>query len=230
MFQKLLLFFGICLGVNLSHAAPCSDYNTVFDGVRAARMTYGTECWLNVGEDFPPELIFRSYLITDSGSMMVFNSYGKEDTPGMTGARVFHFFPRTVEPDVVDTGTYLLVKTPNPSVVLKMERQHGRLLGLVRGVLKEAKEINRENNGGLEFKKIASGIMLDSGFNLDSDPTSDKDRTSIFRDRDGKSCTVKNHEVFIYPDDSDNLTFKFTTDKGLSAFLKQRCPALLRNF
>ena len=225
--KNVLLGLLLCLASSTTWAAACGEYNDLVDGVLLSRVTRSNECWLEVSPDLPPKLIYRDYLITDKGLMMIFNSYGEGPDSEMTGARVLFFFPRTEIPDVDRSGPDFVIHTASPNVVLHMDRKSAKLLGMEHGKVVEDPQVIPTNKGGVEFSNLNT-VWMDSGFGHGHDPTSEKTHSSIFHGANGKSCTVKNTEVFDYVGNEVNL--KFSTDAEVAKFVKTRCPQLTVNF
>src|SRR6185312_15107806 len=88
-------------------------------------------------------------------------------------------------------------------------------------------KVNPENAVGVEIIK-APTLLLDCGFTQGHDPSTEPARKSVFHDINGKTCAVKNSELFTYIGDGDNY---FTySDAALKTFLKKRCPSLTVNY
>lgn len=131
-------------------------------------------------------------------------------------------------PDAVASDKTVTVKTASPLAEFVMDATQSRLLSLVGGQISEDPKIHDGNKGGVEIKKH-QGLMLDLGFALGHDPSSEPDRKVFFEDANNVRCTVKNTEIFKY-DGSGNNNLLFSSDLELSKFLKKRCPQLLVDF
>lgn len=182
------------------------------------------QCFVSVSPVHSQGLVYRNYAVFGDGMLMAFNSFGdSEDTAKDTGAREFHFFPRL-------GSLELLIDPSVPAVAVRMA--DGGLLtfdpataqprAVDRGSVTVAPAVDRGNRGGVEFPAY-SGLMLDSGFRMGELPSMRPEAESVFRDANGRTCAVKNREVFTHA--NGDRTFKFD-DAGLKAFLKSRCPGL----
>lgn len=181
-------------------------------------------CFLSVGNFKTEGGVYRNYLFTSDGELMVFNSYGWGDDSDSTGAREYFFFPRTADLSFNwNTQSRQLEITAVSGDQFFFDYEEAQLAGMSKGQVKLATEVNKTNKGGVEILKY-QGLLLDGGFKVGSAPTSSSSRNSIFKDAAGTSCTVKNTALFTYESDGD-VFFKFS-DKDLSVFLKRVCPKL----
>lgn len=183
------------------------------------------DCVLSIKPYRGPGLIYRSYLFTSKGLLMVFNSYG----PGgidKTGAREFYFFPRTAYPSFEDLGENIKIRTSDPYQFFIMDKENGRFLDFSFGSISEDPIVSATNNGGIEIQ--SQGLILDVGYMQGNSPAADPKRKSVFHDGQGNSCQVQNKEVFRYFGTGD-VDFKFE-DRDLRTFLKLRCPNLIIGF
>jgi hypothetical protein len=185
-------------------------------------------CFVSIDPTDTPNLIYRSYGIFSDGLFMVFNSYGDGDNnPNLTSAREFFFFPRRGVPE-------LTMDAKSGTVSVRMA-DGGRadfnpvaaqVSGFERGSAVVTPKVDPANRGGVEIPSYA-GLMLDAGFRIGESPSGRPNAESTFRDAAGKTCTLKNSELFTYA--NGDHAFKFT-DAQLSAWLKTACPGLNAGF
>lgn len=183
-------------------------------------------CFLSVDPANPKNLVYRSFLFTDKGLFMVFNSYG--DLEGSDGARVFRFFPQGQNPDFIageNQQTHIRLSTPGMELILSQKEE--KVIGMKGAKIEIVPEVSKENQGGIEILN-SEALYLDSGFRLGNDPTLEANRKSTFVDSRNQRCQVRNREVFQYLPDGD-VKFKFS-DSALKKFLQSRCPDLKVNF
>ncbi|UXR63499.1 hypothetical protein EZJ49_10475 [Bdellovibrio bacteriovorus] len=182
-------------------------------------------CFVSVHNRKAQGLLYRDYLFTADGELMIFNSFGPGDESQTTGAREFFMFPR-----VQSTPTYewndetrrLTVTTVNGNRA-SFDYEDAELVEMTGATIKRASSIVPGNRGGIEILNY-QGLLLDGGFKMGSAPTGNSRANSIFTDRTGKTCKVQNYELFKYTSDGD-VIFKHS-DKGLQSLLKSRCPQL----
>lgn len=229
-------FLAIILSQNLlaaelgSHSkVPCDEYLVRHGAFKFQRFESDDKTCYSGADPFnvPDSMIYRSYLVTNEGLLMVFNSFSTSNAPAATGARVFYFFPRNQTPEIVPVGSaQVIYKTATQGVELILSQKKAQILGMKGGKVKENPKVSPSNAGGVEFSAVKF-LYLDSGFTQGHDPTSVPSRTSKFVDSNGASCVVENSEIFNYVGDDSN--FKFT-DAELKDYLKSRCPGLVVGF
>ncbi|MFC1679979.1 hypothetical protein ACFL2T_07205 [Elusimicrobiota bacterium] len=181
-------------------------------------------CFVSIGPVDTAGLIYRNYGIFSDGMLMVFNSFGDgSDTSKYTGAREFYFFPRAGIPELsIDPGAPSVESTLADGGRLEFDPADAQVRAADRGSVLVAPTVDRGNSGGVEFPAY-SGLMLDAGFRMGELPSGRPEAGSTFRDANGRTCTVKNKEVFAYAQGERQFRFD---DAGLKAFLKGRCPLL----
>ncbi len=204
-----------CQVVRPVHAGGTQGY--------ADEMGSGT-CFVSVHPNDSTNLVYRDFGIFSDGMFMVFNSFGdSEDTAKDTGAREFHFFPRSRAPALhIDPAAPSVSVTMADGGTVVFDPATAQPVSSDRGTVTAAGSVDRGNKGGVEFPSYA-GLVLDSGFRMGELPSGKPNNDSTFRDADGRTCAVKNSEVFAYA--GGDRAFKFD-DAALKAFLKTRCPAL----
>ena len=181
-------------------------------------------CFISITPVDTNGLVYRSYGIFSDGMLLVFNSFGdSEDTAKDTGAREFYFFPRAQAPVLsIDASAPSVSATLPDGGTLTFDPATAQPSATDRGSVKAAAKVDRANKGGVEFPAY-SGLMLDAGFRMGELPSMRPGAESVFRDANGRTCPVKNSEVFTYG--GGDRSFRFD-DAGLKAFLAGRCPAL----
>lgn len=206
-----------------SFADVCQSKALHFDNltVQTGKFRKG-DCFVSLFPRKTRGLIYRSYLITDSGQILVFNSFGGGPINTDTGARVFHTFPK-VSPLKVSFKETTVEVTLVTGQKLVADKILGQPTSLIEGMIDIDPVIKPANNGGVEFT-MNSSLLLDSGFRLGGTPISRLSQESRFVDFEGDICIVKNREVF---DVKDGEVYQiYDRPASLKAFLKNRCPQL----
>lgn len=225
--MRFFIFFSLTFWSLLSFANEndiCRDMREYYGGFKYARQFFAPEtCYLTVKKDYVPDMVYRSLIFRETGSLMVFNSFGNGPENTHTGARVFYFFPRQQIPAFHATQQAVEVSTSQKNLTFSFDLQTGKILSVSNAQIKEYEDVEPSNQGGIEFPSF-QGLMLDSGFVIGNDPTADLNRSSTFRDENNKTCTVKNFDIFS-KNNSGDIKFKFT-DLSLKKFLSSRCPLL----
>lgn len=184
-------------------------------------------CLVDIGPSDSNGMVYRSYAFSESGSLIVFDSYGIGANSATTGAREFYFFPRTTAPKLVmdaETGTITVTMANGDEVAI--DSTTAQLRSSSRGEIAVAARVDPADLGGVEFPHY-DGLILDTGYARGSSSAGSPDRPSTFRSPQGQLCRVANREIFSY--EGGDYRFKFD-DAALSAFLKKRCPALHAGF
>jgi hypothetical protein len=171
-------------------------------------------------------ILYRSYLFT-RGSLMVFNSYD-DSVPSSSGsgARLFYFFPRNQTPNIEVAGDLAQVKSSFNGIGFEINSKDNTS-GFTGITAKVDSAVNATNAGGVEILSSPT-LWLDIGFSEGHDPSVERNRTAVFHDVNGKTCKVKNSEIFDYYSDGDDA-IKYS-DADLKIFLAQRCPSLTVNY
>lgn len=226
--MRLLSLLLVLFSLQSQAATNCTEYLRREGAFQLQRMeTDQKACFLGIDPfNVPDSFFYRSYLLTDEGLLMVFNSFGTDE--GAHGARVFYFFPRQLDPDMkVRHRGQISIQTATPGIELIFSTDETRILGMRGGQVKESSQVSPSNSGGLEFSHVQT-LFLDAGFAYGQDPTGLPNRNSKFIDVRGQTCEVKNAEIFKYTSDGDSI-FRFS-DTELKNFLSTRCPNLQVNF
>ncbi|MFI5346295.1 MAG: hypothetical protein ACHQ51_07970 [Elusimicrobiota bacterium] len=186
-------------------------------------------CFVSIDPTETTGLVYRAHAFFDDGLLMVFSSYGDgEGNPNLTSAREFFFFPRRSALELtmdVAAGAVSVRMSDGGRVIFNPAT--AQIVSLERGAVTVSPRIDPAERGGVEIPSY-SGLMLDAGFRLGESPSGRPTFDSTFRDARGRTCTVKNNEIFNYTPDGDHA-FKFT-DAQLSAWLATRCPGLSAGF
>lgn len=176
----------------------------------------------------------RSILFQSDGAMVV--NPALEGTGGRashtSGLRVYFFFPRRTQ-----TARPQITAHPNGNVTVQttadehitFDHLSGRIVDFSGVDFTEEEPRGLENRSGLEIRRYHRGILLDVGWNVGEIPQKHLQRTARFVDPSGRTCEVKNGEIFRR-DANYSVTQEvfplFETDAWLLAFLKKRCSNL----
>ncbi|MCM2276668.1 MAG: hypothetical protein NDJ89_01160 [Oligoflexia bacterium] len=222
-----LLFVMVPISPRGASASPrCEEVVERVGALQVQVIRSSDRCFVNLTPTNISGMVYRSFLVTSEGKLLVFNSYGDGPDSEDTGAREFFFFPRVRETGFAwrDDGTLGLLLVNGEE--LRVDTATARLRGLTGGELVEAEAVDRRNQGGVEIPRH-SGILLDAGYRRGGSPILRRQGSSRFSDPDGKSCTVRNEEVFRYPSTPDGeVGLRHETDAELAGFLRARCPGL----
>lgn len=226
--SALLLALPLTAFAQQTPSQSCPDVVDRRGSIQIQQIASGdnNKCYFSVHNFKQSEMVYRDYMFTNDGGFMVFNSFGNGPEDEFTGAREFMMFPRSATQtkyNFNDDARRLEV-TDVTGTTYYFDYEDAQLTSADKATVKVASEVVDTNKGGVEISKF-QGLLLDSGFSKGHAPTSSKNGISVFTDKTGKTCKVKNSSVFNYTADGDN-NFKFD-DKALATFLKANCPKLV---
>lgn len=179
-----------------------------------------SECWISIDNmNGYQKLIYRSYLVTSDGLLMVFNSYGSGPNSSYTGARMFYFFPRESFTNEVKLEKDLVSVRLNSKLRFQFQTKILNLVSQENLKIKTDPKINRNNKGGVEVLQY-NGVFLDVGFSMGKSPTDNPDGKSVFKNQFGQNCEVINRQIFDYKGDDNYLH----GDNVLRADIERICP------
>lgn len=179
-----------------------------------------SQCWISIDNmDGYKKLIYRSYLVTSDGLLMVFNSYGSGPNSSYTGARMFYFFPREIFTNEVALENNLVSVRLNSKLKFQFQTKVLNLVNQDNFKIKTDPKINRNNKGGVEVVQY-QGVFLDVGFSMGKSPTDNPAGKSVFKNQFGQSCEVLNKQIFDYKGDDNYLH----GDNVLKADIERICP------
>ena len=177
-------------------------------------------CFVSISPDPAADMSFRSYIIADDGSMLVFNSYGEGPVSTYTGAREFYFFPRL---NIVDFGVDprsrdISVFTANSDEFI-FDSRTGQLKSMGHGRAVVDPKVSRNNAGGVEVTNYR-GLYLDVGFAMGEDPATIPGANAIFHSPEGSSCSLKVKDIFEIVHGDPKIQF---SDRDLNLYLQNHC-------
>lgn len=180
-------------------------------------------CFISVGSRKINDLLYRNYLITSDGQLMVFNSFGQGPSSTHTGARVFYFYPKQKALDL---------RIENDDVVVTMVSGHEltfdhsqiELAEVSEARVTVAQEVRPDNNGGVEIE-LDRSYLLDMGFKLGNTPAWDLSRHSVFKNARAQTCRFKNRELFYKK--NDEVYPRYPDDRKLQSVVSSKCPHFL---
>src|SRR5687768_2155584 len=90
-----VLFWCLHTEANRSFSTECKEVSGYNDNLQFSReRSSDGECWVSLHpRNGYVDLKYRDYLLSSSGLLLVFNSYGHGPESETTGAREFYFFP-----------------------------------------------------------------------------------------------------------------------------------------
>lgn len=182
-------------------------------------------CYVSVMNYKNTSMVYRSYLVANTGNFLVFNSYGDGPISDFTGAREVFTFPRRFKNPTYkwNSDSRRLEVTTVSGDTLQFDYETADLVAWSSAEVAIDPEVNKTNNGGLSLKNY-KGLMFDPGFTVGEAPTQSPSNKATITDENGKTCSVRVGDLFKYTDDGN--PFVKYTDKELAGFLKKKCPKL----
>ncbi len=183
-------------------------------------------CYISVTSRISTDLTYRSFLFSNEGLFMVFESYGSGSDRDTTGAREFTLMPmaqRYPSYEVLADGTLKVNHTSGE--VFTFETAKVQLASISHAEITVKESIKPANRGGVEFVKINRGILHDGGFKVGSSATGNPSGYSQLRDSSDNNCRVQNKELYSYDSNGDNR-WNYLDPMQLKKFLAKRCPKL----
>lgn len=209
-----------------SESGACPDILEKRGSIQLQQMvTNDGICFLSVGNFKSSGLVYRNYLFTSDGNLMVFNSFGWGDDSGSTGARDFYMFPRRLTKATYqwnDEARHLEV-TDVTGGKLYFDYENAELVRMDKGQVTVDPKVHPNNKGGVEIRSYR-GLLLDIGWAVGRSPTQNPSGWAVFRDQQGQSCRVQNREIFRYGSDGD-VFFRYS-DGALARYLAKTCPKI----
>ncbi len=235
MLNKIsFLFIVLCL--QTAHSSDCVDLYQSKRNIQVQQIkSIDDICFLSVSpKNAYIDLVYRSYVFSDRGSLLVFNSFGDGDSPSyneneLTGAKEFYFFPRlqksqsfSWDSDVASNKDYLKIDS-NHYFNMKIDTETGLIASVDQADIKIDAEVRPDNQGGVRISP-KSGLIYELPFTKGQAPSSQPSIRGVFIDSDGVKCKVKVGELFNK--DSNGETYFKMNDHVLKQFLKVKCPKL----
>ena len=225
----LNLFVKIALAASLAGTADsphmtdlCPDQLKAFENIQLQQSLSGDgkNCFLSIHpRDAYETLIYRDYLVSSDGMLMVFNSYSADLSSASDGAREFYLFPNEFKGFEWKVEDQYLVVTGFVDRVLRFSLKTSQLELMSGAELKLSEKVAPNNKGGLEILS-ADFLYIDAGFKLGDSPSYDHSRSSDAKNPKKQSCTLKNPKIYDYAD--DNVILK--PESEVRKIIKATCP------
>lgn len=160
----------------------------------------GKTCYFSVHpRDAFETMIYRDYLLTSDGLLMVFNSYDSTEESLASGAREFYFLGQVFSEFQWFTEEGLMKVRGLGGLTYAFDLTSAQLKTLTGAQLKLAAEVSPTNKGGLEVESFA-GIWIDASFRLGGSPAMSSTATSQIRNGNSETCRAPNSSLFQYID------------------------------
>ncbi|MFV8259670.1 hypothetical protein ACNQKP_17815 [Bdellovibrio bacteriovorus] len=224
--MKSVLFITAFFFVLLAKAAPapdrCKNLTETHKGVQLQRiwLEQAGICMLSVSPtDGYKDMIYRDYVLTEDGMLMIFNAYG---TDGQFGARDFFLFPRKLavitHQWVPEADELVIEHVTGDKFVFDVNKA---VLKSISGAAKVVVDkVATNNKGGVSIVGY-QGQILDVGFAMNQDPAMIKGGKSVLTGAQ-RNCSLRNQDIFNYMSDGD-VIFKFRKDTDFQRLVSSSC-------
>lgn len=218
----LIILLVPLLSLTLKAEDLCPEHVQSFGNTQIQQLysTKGKRCFFRVQPrttDIP--MVYRNYLLTDDGLLMVFNSFSGQFNDTSDGAREFYFFTNSFNGfQWFVEGESLIVKGFDQRT-FKFLLKTAQLQEMSGGKVKVADKVSPDNAGGLEILTYEN-IYLDAGFRLGASPSADQKSTSVVKNPQGQSCKIPNGKAYEYKSGSAYLKPK----ADLKSTVNVLCP------
>ena len=199
---------------------PCLPHSQSLEGIRIQTGAFSDqECFISVSETKWRGMIYRNFLFTSKGEILVFNSFGDGPSSTDTGARAFYLRPFRAELEWrFNEVNDLEIRLPSGEIA-RFDSLSADWVELTNGRVHVEREVSRANHGGVEIS-YDNGFQLDSGFRFGGHPSSRMDNKMLVS-YEGITCVVENKEVFNRVGDEHD--WNYPDDNEFTAWFQRRC-------
>lgn len=183
--------------------------------------TKGKRCFFRVQpRTNDVSMVYRNYLLTDDGMMMVFNSYSEQFNETSDGAREFFFYTHSFDGfQWFAEGDSLIVKGFDQRI-FKFSLKTAQLQEMSGGKVQVSDKVSPDNEGGLEILTYEN-IYVDAGFRLGGSPSGQQKSTSLVKNPLGQTCKIPNGKAYEYKSGSAYLKPKPDLKSAVSVLCPQ---------
>ncbi len=207
-FVRTLTLANVLFIVSLAQSAvpSCPDRLVGFENIQIQQLLSqdGKNCYLSIHpRDAYETFVYRDYLISHTGYMMIFNSYSAgKSLSASDGAREYFFLPAP-SPGFswsLDQNGNLVIEG-FAGRTLHFSLQTAQLVSISGAQIKLADQVLPGNRGGLEIIEN-DFLYLDAGFKFGDSPSSNQKAISRVINSKRQVCSLRNNQVYQYLNDS----------------------------
>lgn len=219
------LFVLILLSVNTTEASQeCSNFTETKGNLTVRRIYYPHDDVCSIGLSlFSPLDRYREFSFDNNGAMLVFVNYGIFDEELRYGAREFYFLPKLqAYPSIEwreDEEELDVLMVNGQKATFNI--QTSKLLRISGSEISVDDYLHPKVLGGVEVRPL-QGLIIDTGFALDSLSTQSPFKKSLLKNKDDEKCEIANRDLFRYPSNGD-VIYRHTNE-SLAALVGKKCP------
>jgi|GEM_PF-2890719 hypothetical protein len=155
-------------------------------------------CYLSVHpRDAFETLVYRDYLLSSQGLLLVFNSLKPDEGPQSAGAREFFFFQNSFQGFQWEVESDELIVTGLANLKIHFSLETAQINSIENVLIQLDPKVNPNNAGGLEILK-SPWSFLDTGFFFGNTASSQPNRQSTLKNKDQATCRLRNRSLFDY--------------------------------
>lgn len=218
----------IFLILSIALAQNCPDQAEDFGPYRFRRsqISKALGCMVNVKlRDSTDTKPARFFDFLKEGQIQITTQNGPVSKTDSTGTRSYFILPANETQSIKSLGG-LGIQVKDSAGLGWSFNEQGEITSENGCKLKVNPKITWENestannkDGGFSINRCPGSIIIDVGFRRTRNPIDEKDRVIAIRDPQGKSCQVKNSEVFSYKDQG---LLKYKRSEDFYAFLSKK--------
>ncbi|EQC48530.1 hypothetical protein M899_1839 [Bacteriovorax sp. BSW11_IV] len=220
------LFVLILLTINTTEASECTNFTETKGNLTVRRIYYPHDDVCSIGLSlFSPVERYREFSFDNNGAMLVFVNYGIFDDELRYGAREFYFLPKlqaypSIEWREQEGELDVLMINGHRAT---FDIQTSKLLRVSGAEISVDDYLHPKVLGGVEVKPL-QGLIIDTGFALDSLSTQSPFKKSLLKNSADEKCEITNRDLFRYPSNGD-VIFRHNNE-SLEVLIGKKCPQI----
>lgn len=193
--------------------------------IQISQSTIGDDqiCYLTIHpRDAFETLIYRDYLLSSQGLLLIFNSLKPDEGPQSAGAREFYFFQDSFQGyqwEVI--GDELVVKGL-ADLKIHFSLETAQITSIENATVRLDPKVNPNNAGGFEILN-SPWTFVDTGFFFGNTASSQSNRFSTLKNKDQAICRIRNRSLFDYMGDDVKIKSPLDIQKAVQTI----CPDFL---
>lgn len=222
----LYLFVLILLTINTTEATECTNFTETKGNLTVRRIYYPHDDVCSIGLSlFSPVERYREFSFDNNGAMLVFVNYGIFDDELRYGAREFYFLPKLQAYPSIEwreqEGELDVLMINGQKATFDI--QTSKLLRISGAEISVDDYLHPKVLGGVEVKPL-QGLIIDTGFALDSLSTQSPFKKSLLKNSAHEKCEITNRDLFRYPSNGD-VIFRHNNE-SLEVLIGKKCPQI----
>ena len=187
-----------------------------YSNIQVSQSISGELCFLSIHpRDAFETLIYRDYLFSSDGLLMVFNSLKPDEGPQSAGTREFYFFQEAFRGFQWVVTEDELILTGLADLKIHFSLATAQILKIENATIRLDPKVNPNNAGGFEILS-SPWTFLDTGFFFGNTASSQPNRLSTLKNKDQVTCRLRNRSLFDYMGDDAKVKSPVDIQKAAS--------------